>query len=167
MVNGDQGSAVKNNGSINIQGGTITGSVTILTKLEGTGTISGGRDVTGNLARVRLGGEVGAGQTINLTQTNLELNQPMVFAGTLASFSADKQFGSSPAGLILDNETVTSTLFAQSSTGLGDLSVFTQDQATGAAGATLTFHLAGNYASDAFAFTNDAAAGSAKITLIG
>lgn len=163
-VNGDQGSAVENHGDIRIQGGAITGSVTILTDLEGTGTISGARDVTGTFAAVRLGGEVGAGQTINLTQTNLDLNQPMAFAGTLTGFSLDKEFGSSPAGVTLDNEIVAGVSFVQSSAGFGDLFVLTQDPGTGAA-ATLDLHVAGNYASDAFTFTNNAAAQSATITL--
>ena len=165
-VIGDQGSAVQNNGDIRIQGGAITGNVTILTDLEGTGTISGARDVTGTFAGVRLGGEVGAGQTINLTQTNLELNQPMAFAGTLTGFSLDGSIsGENRAGLTLDNETITGVSFAQSSSNAGNLFVLTQDPSTGAAAATLDFHVAGTYASDAFAFTNNAAVGSAKITL--
>ena len=165
-INGDQGAVVENDGSISVGGGTNTGSATILTDLEGTGTISGARDVTGTLARVRLGGEVGAGQTINLTQTNLELDQPMAFAGTLTGFSLDGSIsGANRAGLTLDNETVTGVSFAQSSSNAGDLFVLTQDPSTGAAAATLDFHVAGTYASDAFTFTNNAAAQSAKITL--
>ena len=161
-ISGDQGSAVENDGSISIGGGANTGSVTISTDLVGTGSIRGSASVTGSNAEVRLGGAVGAGQTINLTQTNLTLDQPMSFAGTLAGFNTN---GFPHAGLTLAHETVTSTLFQQSSDGLGDLSIFTQDQSTGAAGATLDFHVAGTFASDAFAFTNDATAQSATIFL--
>lgn len=165
-INGDEGATVENDGDIRIQGGTVTGRVTILTDLEGTGTISGARDVTGTFAGVRLGGEVGAGQTINLTQTNLTLDQPMEFAGTLTGFSSDGSIsGGNRAGLTLGNETITAVSFAQSSSNAGDLFVLTQDPSTGAAAATLDFHVAGTYAPDAFAFTNNAAVGSAKITL--
>ena len=165
-INGDQGATVENNGSIRIQGGTVTGFVAILTDLEGAGTISGARDVTGTFAGVRLGGEVGAGQTISLNQTNLELNQPMAFAGTLTGFSLDGSIsGANRAGVTLDGETIAGLSFAQSSSNAGDLFIQTQDPSTGAAAATLDFHVAGTYASDAFTFTNNAAAGSAKITL--
>ena len=163
-ISGDQGATVENNGSINIQGGATTGFVTILTNLQGTGTISGAADIAGGLASVLLGGDVGSGQTINLTQTNLELEQPMSFAGTLAGFSSNSVSELRP-GLTLDNETVTGVSFAQSSSNAGDLSVLTQHPSTGAAGATLVFHVAGTYASDAFTFTNNAAAQSAKITV--
>lgn len=164
-INGDQGSAVENDGNIGIQGGATTGAVTILDNLQGTGTISGGADVAGDPASVRLGGAVGAGQTINLTQTNLTLDQPMSFAGTLAGFGLTGIPGVTRPGLTLDQETVTGTAFMQSSAGLGDLAVFTQDQSTGAAGATLDFHVAGTFASNAFTFTNNAAAQSATIFL--
>lgn len=164
-INGDQGAAVENDGSIAIRGGTGTGTVNIQTDLQGTGTIGGAQDVTGSPASVRLGGAVGAGQTINLTQTNLLLDQPMNFAGTLAGFSSDGAPGFSRAGLTLANKTVTSTVFQQASASLGDLLVFTQDQSTDAAGATLDFHVAGTFASDAFAFTNNVAAQSATIFL--
>lgn len=164
-INGDQGATVENSGDIRIQGGTVTGSVAILTDLEGTGTISGARDTTGSFAGVRLGGEVGAGQTISLNQTNLTLDQPMSFAGTLTGFSLDGQPGFARAGLTLDNETVTGVSFAQSSSNAGDLFIQTQDPGTGAAAATLDFHVAGTYSPDAFIFANNAAAQSAKIVL--
>ena len=164
-INGDQGATVENDGDIRIQGGTVTGSVAILTDLEGTGTISGARDTTGSFADVRLGGEVGAGQTISLNQTNLTLDQPMAFAGTLTGFSLDGQPGFARAGLTLDNETVTGVSFAQSSSNAGDLFIQTQDPSTGAAAATLDFHVAGTYSPDAFIFANNAAAQSAKIVL--
>lgn len=165
-ITGDQGAAVENDGDIRIQGGTVTGSVAIQTDLEGIGTLSGARDTTGSFASVRLAGEVGAGQTISLNQTNLTLDQPMAFAGTLTGFSSDgSNLAANRAGLTLDNETVSSVSFTQSSSNAGDLFVLTQDPSTEAAAATLDFHVAGTYASDAFAFTNNAAAGSAKITL--
>lgn len=164
-INGDQGSAVENDGNIRIQGGTTTGAVTILTNLQGTGTISGGSDVAGDPASVRLGGAVGAGETINLTQTNLTLDQPMSFAGTLTGFRSDGTLGFSRGGVILANETATGTSFQQVSNNVGNLSVFTQDQGTGAAGATLMYHVAGNFASDAFTFVNNATTQSALIAL--
>jgi len=98
-----------------------------------------------------------------LTQTNLTLDQSLNFAGTLSGFSSNGLVGMSRSGLTLNHETVTGTAFQQSSAGIGDLSVFTQDQSTGAAGATLDFHVAGTFASDAFAFTNNAMAQSAMI----
>ena len=161
-VSGDQGATVENDGDIRIQGGATTGRVSILTDLEGTGTIGGGRDNAGDPASIILGGAVGLGQTISLTQTNLELNQPMAFAGTLTGFSSD---GYSPAGLTLDNEAITGVSFTQSSNSAGDLFVLTQDPGTGVAAATLDFHVTGTYAPDAFTFTNNASAQSAKITL--
>lgn len=165
-INGDQGATVENDGNIRIQGGANTGNVTILTNLQGTGTIAGARNVAGDPAGVRLGGEVGAGQTVSLNQTNLTLDQPMAFAGTLTGFNRDGSIsGENRAGLILSNEAITGVSFAQSSSNAGDLFVQTQDPSTGAAAATLDFHVAGTYASDAFTFTNNAAAGSAKITL--
>ena len=97
-------------------------------------------------------------------KSHLELKQPMSFAGTLAGFTSNSN-SQMPPGLTLDNETVTGVSFAQSSSSAGDLSVLTQDPSTGAAGATLVFHVAGTHASDAFTFTNNAAAQSAKITL--
>lgn len=165
-INSDEGAVVENDGSIRIGGGAGgTGTVNIQTDLQGVGTISGAQDVAGDPARVLLGGVVGAGQTINLTQTNLELNRPMSFAGTLTGFNSNGAPGVNRSGLTLDHESVTGTSFAQSSNGLGDLSVFTQDQETGAAGATLDFHVAGTFASDAFAFTNNTTAQSATIFL--
>lgn len=164
-ISGDAGSAVENDGDIRIRGGTTTGGVSILTDLQGTGTISGGQDVAGDPASILLGGAVGSGETISLTHTNLTLDQPMRFAGTLEGFTSDGVPGFSRGSLILDHETVTGTSFAQSSAGLGDLSVFTQDQETGAAGATLAFHVAGTLAPDAFTFTNNAAAQSAAVYL--
>ena len=163
-INGDQGSTAENNGTITIQGGVTVGYVAILTNLQGTGTISGGTSIPGGLASVLLGGDVGPGQTINLTQANLELKQPMSFAGTLAGFTSNS-VSEMPPGLTLDNETAAGVSFAQSSSNAGDLSVLTQDPSTGAAGATLVFHVAGTYASDAFTFTNNAAAQSATITV--
>lgn len=159
-INGDYGSAVENDGNINIQGGANTGTVTILDNLQGTGTITGGADFGTDTASIRLGGDVGTGQTINLTQTNLQLDKPISFQGTLAGFNSGRA-----SGVTLENETVTSTAYAQSAPGVGTLSVFTQDQTTGAAGATLAFHVAGDYASKTFAFTNDAAAHSTFLTL--
>ena len=126
-ITGDQGATVENDGNIGIQGGATTGAVNIQTNLQGTGTIGGGQDVAGDPASVRLGGAVGAGQTISLSQTNLELNQPMMFAGTLSGFNSNGIQGITRPGLTLDHETVTGASFQQSSAGLGDLSVFTQD----------------------------------------
>ncbi len=164
-ISGDQGSVVENDGSISIQGGTNTGYVTILNNLQGTGMISGGADVAGDPASVRLGGSVGAGETINLSQTNLMLDQPMGFAGTLAGFTSSTIQGLFHGSLILDHETVTGTSFIQASGGFGDLVVSTQDQTAGAAAGRLDFHVTGNFASDAFAFTNNATAQSATIFL--
>jgi hypothetical protein len=159
-INGDQGSTVENDGNIRIVGGYVTGSVNIQANLQGTGTISGGGDVAGDAASIRLGGDVGAGQTIDLSQTNLQLDQPPRFAGTLAGFNSGRD-----SGVTLAHETAAGTSFQQSSSSNGDLSVFTQDQNTGAAGATLVLHVAGNFASDAFAYTNNATAQSTTITL--
>lgn len=160
-INGDPGSTVKNDGSIRIEGGYVTGSANIQANLQGTGTLSGGGDVANDTASIRLGGHVSAGQTVDLTEVNLQLDQPMSFEGTLVGFNSGRN-----SGVTLANETVTGTSFQQSSSGFGDLSVFTQDHDTGAAGATLDFHLAGAFASDAFAFTNNAATHSATITLV-
>ena len=159
-INGDQGATVENDGTISVGGGATTGYLTILTDLQGTGTLSGGADFAGDTASIRLGGAVGAGETINLTQVNLQLDQPMLFQGTLAGFNSGRN-----SGVTLAHETVTGTSFQQSSDNVGDLSVFTQDQDTGAAGAPLVLHVAGNFASDAFAFTNNATTQSATITL--
>jgi len=175
-IAGDQGSTVENDGNVGIQGGANTGSVTILTNLEGTGTISGGADYATDAAFIRLGGDVGAGQTINLTDVHLELDQPMSFAGTLAGFNDGHgvvgqpgpavERGVTPSLLMLANETVTGTSFIQASGGFGDLMVSTQGQAAGAAaGATLDFHVAGTFTPDAFAFTNSTTAQSATIFL--
>jgi len=155
-IGGDIGATVENDGRINIEGGANTGSVSIETNLAGTGTISGGGDYAGDLSSIYLGGSVGAGETINLTQTNLELNAPMSFAGTLTGFSTA---GFIRPRLTLDHETITGVSFQQSSSGSGSLSVATQDPSTGAAGSTMLFHVAGDYAADAFAFTGN------KITL--
>ena len=159
-IKGDAGSAVENDGTITIRGGANTGSVTILDDLKGTGTISGSQDNGGDPAGVHLGGSVGAGQTINLTQTSLLLDKPMSFQGTLAGFNAARL-----SGVTLSNEDVTSATYAQSAPGVGTLSLATQDPTSGVAGATLAFHVAGDYAGKTFAFTNDAAGHSAFVTL--
>ena len=161
-INGDQGSTVENNGSIRTTGSYFTGSVDIQANLQGAGTVSGSAGVGGGLASIRLGGDVGAGQTIDLTEANLRLDQPMRFMGTLTGLDSGENMGRNP-DVTLSNETVTGTSFQQSSSGLGDLSVFTQD--AGAAGETLVFRVAGSFASDAFTFTNNAATQSATITL--
>ena len=97
---------------------------------------------------------------MDLTEVSLQLDQPVSFGGTLAGFNSGRN-----SGVTLAHETVTGTSFQQSSSGFGDLSVFTQDQGTGAVGATLDFHVAGTFAPDAFAFTNNVTAQSATITL--
>ncbi len=89
----------------------------------------------------------------------------MGFSGTLAGFTNAGVAGFTRPGLTLDHETVTATDFIQSSGGFGDLVVSTQDQAAGGVAGRLDFHVTGNFASNAFAFTNNTTAQSATIYL--
>lgn len=84
----------------------------------------------------------------------------MRFKGTLAGFNSSRN-----SGVTLENETITKATYVQAAPGAGILSLLTQDPTTGAAGATLTFHLAGDYAAETFTFTNDSVSHSTFIAL--
>ena len=158
VVNGAPGSTVTNTGTLSV-GDTI--EFAIHADLAGTGTLRS--NSSGDL--IELDGAVSAGQTVLLNTGTLQLDQPARFLGTVAGLVPRTDPAGGPSSrLVLEHTTVTGTLFQQGTDNAGDLSIFTQDQATGAAG-TDVIHVAGSYAPDAFVFTNNAATQAAFIQL--
>lgn len=155
VVSGPAGATVENDATL-VLGGTR--AFAIHADLTGAGTIWNSAGFSQPAGTIELDGAVSAAQTVRLDAGTLQLDQPPRFAGTVAGFGAT-------SALRLQHETVSAASFRQLSEAGGELSVFTQDQTTGGAGATLTFHLAGSYGAGAFAFSNDAATQSAVITL--
>ena len=159
VVNGSTGSTVANTGALSLSG---VSQFAIHASLAGGGSIGSvaGSDMSG--VRIELDGAVSAGQTVQLNGGTLQLDQPMRFMGTVAGLITSAPGG--PASqLQLMHTTVTGTSF-QGGAGAGNLSVFTRDPGTGAAG-TAVIHVGGSFAPNAFVFTNDAATQSALIRL--
>ena len=162
VVNGSPGSTVTNTGTLSV-GGVI--SFAIHADLAGAGTLQSVRSSDSSGGTIELDGAVSAGQTVLLDAGTLQLDQPARFLGTVAGLiSRTDPAGGPSSRLVLEHTTVTGTLFQQGADNAGDLSVFTQDQATGAA-TTDVIHVAGSYAPDAFVFTNNATTQSALIQL--
>ncbi len=160
VVNGAPGSTVVNTGTLSLSG---TAQFAIHADLAGTGTIRSVPAPDSSGVTIELDGAVSAAQTVQLDGGTLQLDQPMRFMGTVAGLITSSPGG--PASeLRLEHSTVTGAFFQQSASNAGDLSIFTQDQSTGAAG-TDVIHVAGSFASNAFVFTNDAATQSALIRL--
>ncbi len=159
VVNGSPGSTVVNTGILSLSN---TAQFAIHADLAGAGTIQSVPAADSSGVTIELDGAVSAAQTVQLDGGTLQLDQPMRFMGTVAGFTTSAPGG--PASeLRLEHSTVTGASFQQGA-GAGDLSVFTQDPGTGAAGAAV-IHVSGSFAPDAFVFTNDAATQSALIRL--
>ena len=160
VVNGSPGSAVVNTGILSVSNTT---QFAIHADLAGAGTIRSVPAADSSGVTIELDGAVSAAQTVQLDGGTLQLDQPMRFMGTVAGFTTSAPGG--PASeLRLEHSTVTGTSFQQGAGNAGDLSVFTQDPGTGAAG-TDVIHVSGSFAPDAFVFTNDPATQSALIRL--
>ncbi len=162
VVNGSTGSTVTNTGTMAL---TSIGQFAIHADLAGAGTIRSLPDYDSSGVRIELDGAVSAEQTVQLDGGTLQLDQPMRFMGTLAGLLPVTNPKGGPASeLRLEHTTVTGTSFQQLSNNAGDLSIFTQDQSTGAASAAV-IHVAGSFASDAFVFANNTTTQSASIQL--
>ena len=162
VVNGSPGSTVTNTGTLSV--GSVI-NFAIHADLAGTGTLQSVRSSDSSGGTIELDGAVSAGQTVLLNTGTLQLDQPARFLGTVAGLVPRTDPAGGPASrLVLEHTTVTGTLFQQGTDNAGDLSIFTQDPATGAAG-TDVIHVAGSYAPDAFVFTNNAATQAASIQL--
>jgi len=139
-----------------------TSQFAIHADLAGAGTIQSVPAAASSGVNIELDGAVAATQTVQLDGGTLQLDQPMRFMGTVSGMTTSSPGG--PASkLALEHTTVTGTSFQQGA-GAGDLSIFTQDPGTGAAG-TDVIHIAGSFASNAFVFANDAATQSAMVRL--
>ncbi len=162
VVNGAPGSAVVNTGTLSL---SSTAQFAIHADLAGAGTIRSVPAPGSFGVTIELDGAVAAAQTVLLDGGTLQLDQPARFLGTVAGLlPVTNPAGGPHSELLLEHTTVTGTLFQQGADNAGDLSVFTQDQATGAAG-TDVIHVAGSFASNAFVFTNNAATQAASIQL--
>lgn len=154
VVNGAPGSTVTNTGAMSL---SATQRFAIHADLAGAGTIQSRPDSDSSGVMIELDGAVSAVQTVLLDAGTLQLDQPARFMGMVAGVLPITDPAGGPSSqLVLEHATVTGTLFQQGTDNAGDLSIFTQDQATGAAG-TDVIHVAGSYAPDAFVFTNNTA----------
>ena len=159
-VNGAPGSTVVNTGTLSL---SAVARFAVHADLAGAGTIRSVPTADTSGVTVELDGAIAASQTVQLDGGTLQLDQPMRFMGTVAGLITSSP-GGPASSLELEHTTVTGTSFQQLTGNAGDLSVFTQDQNTGAAG-TAVIHIAGSFAPDAFVFANDAATQAALIRL--
>ncbi len=160
VVNGSPGSTVTNTGTLSL---SSVIQFAIHADLAGAGTIQSVSAPTSFGVVIELDGAVSAEQTVRLDGGTLQLDQPMRFMGTVAGIITSLP-GGPASSLRLEHTTVTGTFFQQEAGNAGDLSIFTRDQGTGAAG-TDVIHIAGSFASDAFVFANDTATQSALVRL--
>ncbi len=160
VVNGSAGSTVTNTGNLSLFN---TSQFAIHADLAGAGIIQSVPAPAAPGVLIELDGAVSSDQTVQLDGGTLQLDQPMRFMGTVAGL-VTSQLGGPASELRLEHSTVTGTSFQQGTDNAGDLTLFTQDPGTGAAG-TDVIHVAGSFAPDAFVFSNDAASQSALIRL--
>lgn len=140
-----RGTSTQSSGTTLHNGGTISvtngGTATISSDVTGIGVIelATNSPAPGVLpTSVELGGSVGSGQTIDLSQGLLTLDQPAQFLGTIENWTS--------SGLIsLPNVTATSETYTQTSANGGVLQLYDADHSQIAA-----LHLAGRYSSDDF-----------------
>ncbi len=159
VVTGPAGT-VTNAGTLSLAN---TRQFAIHANLAGAGTIQSVPTATSSGVTIELDGAVAAAQTVQLNGGTLQLDQPMRFMGTVAGLVTSAPGG--PASVLqLEHAKATGASFQQGANNAGTLSVSLQDLATGAAGVAV-IHVAGSFASNAFAFTNDAASQSALIRM--
>ena len=161
VINGSPDSTVTNAGTMSVSG---ISQFAIHADLAGVGIIRSiaTSDSSGDV--IELDGAVSAGQTVQVNEGTLQLDQPMRFMGTVANLIPSYPQGGPRSSIVLEHTTVMGTSFQQLADNAGNLSIFTQDQSTGAAGAAV-IHVAGSFASDAFVFANNTATQSALIQL--
>ena len=160
VVSGAPGSNVVNTGTLSL---SATTQFAIHADLAGVGTIQSVPTADTGGVTIELDGAVSSDQTVQLDGGTLQLDQPMRFMGTVAGLVTSSP-GSPASELQLEHTVVTGASFQQGADNAGDLTLFTQDPGTGAAG-TDVIHVAGSFAPDAFVFSNDAASQSASIRL--
>lgn len=159
-INGAAGSVVSNAG---ILAAAASRGFAIHADLAGAGTIQSMPTAGSSGALIELDGAVAAAQTVRLDGGTLLLDQPMRFNGTVAGLITSSYGG--PASMLqFERSIVTGASFQQLAANAGQLSVSMRDASTGIAG-TAVIHVAGNFASNAFVFSNDAASQSALIRL--
>lgn len=132
------GTTLRNGGTISVANG---GNATISSDVTGIGVIelATNSSIPGVLpTSVELGGSVGSGQTIDLSQGQLTLDQPAQFLGTIENWT-------STGSISLPNVIATSQTYTQTSVNGGVLQLYDADQNQIAA-----LHLAGKYSSDDF-----------------